>query len=80
MRPTCSLVLALYGHPDAGGYWERDCERRITDPKMGWKKLSEEWPSGYWHDEKKAMLIVYVDDFKMAAREKDNDELWKALK
>ena len=24
--PVCPLVLALYGHPDSGGYWEQHCE------------------------------------------------------
>ena len=26
------------------------------------------------------MLIIYVDDFKVAARREDHDELWAALK
>ena len=25
--PVCPLVLSLYGHPDAGGYWERHCDK-----------------------------------------------------
>ena len=24
--PVCPLRLALYGHPDSGGFWERHCE------------------------------------------------------
>lgn len=32
--PVCTLRLALYGHPDAGGYWEQHCDRHI---------LSEGW-------------------------------------
>eukprot|EP00971_Amphidinium_carterae_P022182 437546-Amphidinium_carterae.1 len=27
--PVCPLVRALYGHPDAGGYWERHCEKQV---------------------------------------------------
>ena len=29
-EPVCILRLALYGHPDAGGYWERHCEEHLT--------------------------------------------------
>ena len=28
--PVCILTLALYGHPDAGGYWERHCHEHLT--------------------------------------------------
>ena len=27
--PVVMLEKALYGHPDAGGYWEEPCERRV---------------------------------------------------
>eukprot|EP00971_Amphidinium_carterae_P011337 223310-Amphidinium_carterae.1 len=27
--PVCPLVRALYGHPDAGGYWERHYEKQV---------------------------------------------------
>ncbi|MCP4770784.1 MAG: hypothetical protein GY879_05170, partial [Planctomycetes bacterium] len=30
-NPVVRLTLALYGHPDAGGYWEEDCEKRILE-------------------------------------------------
>ena len=28
-RPCVRLVRALYGHPDAGGMWERHCEAHL---------------------------------------------------
>ena len=28
-RPVVRLLRTLYGHPDAPGYWERDCEEHI---------------------------------------------------
>ena len=28
-QPVCPLMLALYGHPDAGGYWEKHCEAHL---------------------------------------------------
>ena len=30
-RPVCRLVLSLYGHPDAGGYWEPRCIQKLVD-------------------------------------------------
>ena len=27
--PVCRLTLALYGHPDSGGYWEKHCEKQL---------------------------------------------------
>ena len=27
--PVVRLVLALYGHPDAGGFWEQRCEKAL---------------------------------------------------
>ena len=34
----------------------------------------------FWHPERKAMLVIYVDDFKMAAHKKDIAGLWKDLR
>ena len=72
------LVLALYGHPDAGGLWEAHCEGRIFG--LGFVTIAEEWKSLYWHPQKRAVLLVYVDDFKLATKQERQDELWKALR
>ena len=77
-NPVCPLVLALYGHPDAGGYWEQHCDERICS--LGFEKIAWEWPGVYWHPVKQALLVIYVDDFKLAAKHKDQDELWKGIK
>ena len=29
--PVVPLVRALYGHPDAGGYWEAPCEKHLRE-------------------------------------------------
>ena len=29
--PVCRLVLSLYGHPDAGGYWEKHCDQVLKN-------------------------------------------------
>ena len=37
------LKLALYGHPDAGGYWESHCKERLIaggfTPVPGWSSM-----------------------------------------
>ena len=77
-NPVVPLVLSLYGHPESGGYWEAHCEKAVK--KHGWQKVGWEWPSVFWHPEKEALLVIYVDDFKIAAKQGDQEELWAALR
>ncbi len=77
-RPVVKLVLALYGHADAGGFWEAHCEEKLTS--IGWTRLAEEWPGTFWHQETGSMMIVYVDDFKLAAKHAEHDALWAAIR
>ena len=44
-RPVVKLVLALYGHADAGGFWEAHCEEKLTS--IGWIRLAEDWQGVY---------------------------------
>ena len=76
--PVVPLILALYGHADAGGFREEHCEEQIVS--IGFKCIAEEWPGVFWHAENKSLMIVYVDDFKLAARVKELDALWSALR
>ena len=62
-NPVVRLVLALYGHPDAGGYWEQRCER--VRKAKGWTKTC--WKSLFRHVKTNSLMIIYVDDFRMAA-------------
>ena len=71
-RPVCPLVMALYGHPEAGGYWEQHCETNVI--AAGFRRASEEWLGCYWHDELGCFLVVYVDDMKMTGPAKSVDE------
>ena len=57
--PVVRMLLALYGHVDAGGYWEKYCEERVL--MFGFNKI-EGWGSTYWHEAKKSLLVVHVDD------------------
>ena len=62
--PVVRLRRALYGHPDAGGFWEQHLVHHLN--AVGFTKAHENWPSVYWHDDFQCLLFVYVDDFKMA--------------
>ncbi len=70
--------MALYGQADAGGFREEHCEAQLVS--IGYERIAEEWPGVYWHEETKALLIVYVDDFKLAAKAGDHDRLWAAIR
>ena len=62
--PVCALLLALYGHPDAGGYWKKHCEEHLLS--VGFTAVGKEWSSCFGHSELLLFLIVHVDDFKMS--------------
>ena len=47
---------------------------------IGWTRLAEEWQGVFWHKKTSSMMIVYVDDFKLAARHKEHDALWSSIR
>ena len=78
-QPMVPLVLALYGHPDSGGIWENHLNSRIG--KEGWKQiLPDIWQSIFYHAEYNCMLVVYVDDFKLAGPTENMDKAWASTK
>ena len=76
-RPVCPLRLALYGHPDAGGYWEKHCHDALLERGM---KSVPDWPSVYFDVSSHALLMVYVDDFKAAGPPAALDDLWARIR
>ena len=76
----CPLLLALYGHPDSGGHWEKRCSKWVQ--KQGFKPIGHcyEWRSVFWHDRLKLMLVIYVDDFKMSGPKAKLVEGWSLLR
>ena len=63
--PVCPLMLALYGHPDSGGIWENHCASQLEG--NGWVQvLPDIWQSIFYHPDLELLLVIYVDDFKMA--------------
>lgn len=75
-RPVVRFILALYGHPLAGLYWEDHCRKALL--KVGFEQvLAHECL--YMHRGKQVFLLVYVDDLKMAGRQSSLAPLWKEL-
>ena len=75
--PVVVMERALYGHPDSGGHWEQHCEKSLVS--IGWKTIPE-WRSVYWHPELKLVLMVYVDDFKLAGPTGNLEKGWTAIR
>ena len=46
---------------------------------IGFVRLAEEWPGVFWHEKTRSMLIVYVDDFKLAAKSEARDAIWASI-
>ena len=69
-------MLALYGHPDSGGIWEKHCAKQLES--VGCKQvLPEIWQSIYYHAELDLLLVIYVDDFKMAGLKDNMKKGWE---
>ena len=41
-RPVVPVRKALYGHPDAGTFWEQHCDKSVH--AAGFEPIGEEWP------------------------------------
>ena len=64
-QPVVRLRKALYGHPDAGIYWEKHCNNKVEE--AGFVPM-DNWPSCFFHPVTKLMCTVYVDDFLLSGR------------
>ena len=78
-QPMVPMLLALYGHPDSGGIWENHLSGRVV--KQGWKQiLPDIWHSIFQHQEVSCLLVVYVDDFKVAGPSANMEKAWASIK
>ena len=49
--------------------------------KEGWKQiLPDIWQSIFYHSELNGMLVVYMDDFKLAGPTENMDQAWASIK
>ncbi len=76
-RPAVRLDKALHGHPDSGTTWEEHCDKHVKS--IGFSPIGEEWPSVCFHDTWKLLLVIYVDDFKLAGPKRSLSLGWKAI-
>ena len=77
-RPSLPVDFAVYGHPDSGGIWERHCAKQLES--VGWKQvLPEICQSIYYHAESDLLLVIYVDDFKMAGPKANMKKDWDGI-
>lgn len=74
--PVCRLRLNLYGHPLAGLLWEKYCEKALQ--KLNFAKIKG-WECMYIHKEHALFLSVYVDDFKMAGKAPNVQQMWPQI-
>ena len=78
---TLEIIGALYGLKQSGREWWLDVGRRLT--KLGFKRLENDWGMYYrppTADRGGMIIMVYVDDFVMAARKKQEiDEVMREL-
>ena len=76
VRPVVLLVKALYGHPDAGGLWERHLKKIIQT--LGGEEVPE-YPGNFYFPDTKLLLSTYVDDLTLSGPSDQHDDFWKKL-
>ena len=74
--PVVLLKRALYGHPQAGAFWEEHLELALE--RENFTKVKG-WKSTYRHDKLDLLLIVYVDDSKMSGQIAHVGEGWRLI-
>ena len=72
----CLLVRALYGHPEAGGHWERHLTNALK--ALGGSPVQGH-PSCYWFVKEKLLLTVYVDDLLLSGPACNHDAMWQKI-
>ena len=62
---------------NSGVYWQRYCGRQCK--AAGFEQVSENWPSVYYDYKRHILLVVYVDDMKMAGPKVELASAWERL-
>ena len=76
-KPVVRLRKALYGHPDSGTFWENYCDDVCKC--AGFVPIPD-WPSCYYHPDLEVLMVIYVDDIKIAGPKEVLPEVWKRLR
>ena len=60
------------------------CENSIVigkyGPELDFIPVGEEWPSMYFHKKLQLLLVIYVDDLKLAGPEENLTKGWEMLR
>ena len=64
-RPVVPLLRAMYGHTRSGTFWEGHCNESV-DPKGVVAMVKSSWPGRYYHPRLRRMVVIYLDDLKLA--------------
>ncbi|CAE7293066.1 GIP [Symbiodinium sp. CCMP2592] len=75
-KPVVLLLRALYGHPEAGGLWEKHLKEVLRN--MGGQELPE-YPGNFRFPETKLLLSTYVDDLTLSGPQEEHQPFWDAL-
>ena len=75
--PTIQMKQALYGHPDAGTFWEWHCDSKLR--KKGFTRI-ETWDSTYFCKELVSLLFVYVAHMVISGPTGNHEEGWQRMK
>ena len=76
-RPMCLLYKALYGHPEAGGHWERLLVKSVL--AIGAVAVPGH-RSSYWFPKQRQLLTVYVDDLLVSGPAYLQDAVWSLIR
>jgi hypothetical protein len=77
--PIVILKRALYGHPIAGNCWHNHLVKMVITCGAGFELVSDAWPSTFFSVTFECVLVVYVDDFRLAGPVKFLPPVWKML-
>ena len=58
--------------------WEKHCDTQVRH--LGFKPIGDEWPSMYFHEGLKLLLVIYVDDLKLAGPTENMTKGWSMLR
>ena len=77
-RPVVRVEKALYGHPDAGTFWEKRCDERVQ--AAGFSPVSPEWPLCHYYTKLDLYLVICVNDFRLSGPHGNLAKGWKLLR
>ena len=75
-KPCFRPIKALYGHPEAGGHWERHLEKIVR--QLG-GKIVPSHPSCFFFEKTRLLLVIYVDDLLLSGPDQEHESFWEAL-